>query len=170
MERALARGAHVYGEIVGFAQTSDALDVHRFDPEGAQYARALGTALAQAGLGPDDVDYVNADGRGTEEGDRSEARALARVLGERLADVPVSAPKSMVGNTLAGAGAIDLAFTLLAMRDGLIAPTINLRRQDPECRLNLVADGARPASIDVALMGSRGTTGVNAALAVQRAG
>ena len=82
---------------------------------------------------------MTADGRGTEPGDRSEARALGRVLGDRIDEVPVSAPKSMVGNSLAGAGPIDAAFTLLAMRDGVIAPTINVERQDPECRLDLVA-------------------------------
>jgi 3-oxoacyl-[acyl-carrier-protein] synthase II len=169
MERARARGAHVYAEVGGFAQTSDALDVHRFDPDGTQYARAMRLALEEAGLAPDDVDYVNADGRGTEEGDRSEARAIARVFGARADDgLPVSAPKSMVGNSLAGAGATDLAFTLLAMRHGVIAPTINVERQDPECRIDLVAGAPRAAPIDVALMGSRGTTGVNAALVVKR--
>ena len=168
MERARARGAPMYGEIVGFAQTSDAFDLHHLDPSGTQYARAMTAALAQGGLGAGDVDYVNADGRGTEEGDRAEAAALARAFGEHLEALPVSAPKSMVGNTLAGAGAIDLAFTLLAMRDGIIAPTINVERQDPECCLDLVAGQPREASIDVALVGSRGTPGVNAVLAVSR--
>lgn len=167
MERARARGAEVYAEIVGFAQTSDAVDVHRFAPDGTQYARAMAMALEQGGLAPADVDYVNADGRGTEEGDRAEARAIGRLFDDGR--VPVSAPKSMVGNTLAGAGAIDLVFTLLALRDGLIAPTINLERQDPECRIDLVAGEPRAVPIDVALLGSRGTTGVNAALVVRRA-
>ena len=170
MERAQARGAPIYGEVVGFSQTSDAVDIHRFDPEGTQYARALQEALEQGGLSSADVDFVTADGRGTEPGDRSEARALGRVLGDRIDEVPVSAPKSMVGNSLAGAGPIDAAFTLLAMRDGVIAPTINVERQDPECRLDLVAGSPREAPVDVALLGSRGTTGVNAALAIRRAG
>ena len=168
LERAQARGATIYGEIVGFAQTSDAVGIKHFDPEGTQYARAMTLALEQGGLRGADVDLVTADGRGTEEGDRSEARALARVFGEGLADVPVSAPKSMVGNTLGGAGGIDVAFTLLAMRDGVIAPTINVERQDLECRLDLVVGSPREAPVDVALVGSRGTTGVNAALALRR--
>lgn len=168
MERARARGARIYAELVGFAQTSDAAALQHFDPSGVQYARAMTAALAQGGLEPGVVDYVNADGRGTEEGDRAEAAALERVFGERLASLPVSAPKSMVGNTLAGAGAIDFAFTLLAMRDGVIAPTINLERQDPECRLDLVAGEPREARIDVALLGSRGTSGVNAVLVARK--
>jgi 3-oxoacyl-[acyl-carrier-protein] synthase II len=167
LERAQARGAHIYGEIVGFAMTSDAMGLKVFDPEGAQYARAMSLALEQGGLSAADVDYVNADGRGTQEGDRSEANALARVFGEGVPGVAVSAPKSMVGNTLAGAGAIDLAFTLMAMRDGTIAPTINLDRQDPECAMDLVTGSPRETPVEVALVGSRGTTGVNAALAVR---
>lgn len=168
LERARARGAPIYGEIVGFGQTSDAVDIHHFASDGVQYARAMTLALERAGLTADDVDYVNADGRATAEGDRSEATALRRVFGERLDGLVVSAPKSMVGNSLAGAGPIDLAFTLLAMRDGAIAPTVNLEQQDPECGLPLVTGGPREAVVDVALVGSRGTTGVNAALAVSR--
>jgi 3-oxoacyl-[acyl-carrier-protein] synthase II len=167
--RARERGARIYGEIAGFAQTSDARSLKAWDPEGVQYARAMALAMEEAGIRPDDIDYMNADGRGTEAGDRSEARALERAFGERFAALPVSAPKSMVGNTLAGAGAIDVAFTLLAMRDGVLPPTINLEVQDPECGLDLVANGSREETVDVALVGSRGTTGVNAVLVVRQA-
>ncbi len=170
LERARERGAPIYGEIAGFAQTSDARSLKAFDPDGVQYARAMTLAMEQASLGPGDIGYVNADGRGTEPGDRSEARALGRVFGDRPDGPPVSAPKSMVGNTLSGAGAIDLAFTLLAIRDGVLPPTINLERQDPECHLDLVAGEPRKAAVDAALVGSRGTSGVNAVLAVRRAG
>ena len=166
LDRARARGAPIYAEISGFAQTSDAVDIHHLATDGVQYARSMTLALERGGLTADDVDYVNADGRGTAEGDRAEATALRRVFGERISEVAVSAPKSMVGNTLAGAGPIDLAFTLLAMREGAIAPTINLEQQDPECGLPLVTGAPRQAVVDVALVGSRGTTGVNAALVV----
>ena len=169
MERAKARGARIYAEVAGFAQSSDATALDSFNPDGVQYARALSGALEQGGLASGDVDFVCADGRGTEAADRAEARALGLVFGDRAEDVPVSAPKSMTGNTLGGAGPIDLAFTLLAMRDGVLPPTINVDNQDPECRLDLVTGGAREATVDVALIGSRGTTGVNAALAVRRA-
>ena len=168
LERAQARGAQIYGEIAGFAQSSDARSLKEFDPAGTHYARAMTQAMEQAGLEPADVGYVNADGRGTEPGDRAEARALELAFGERLAGLPVSAPKSMVGNTLSGAGAIDLAFALLALRNGVLPPTINLSDQDPECRLDLVTGGPREAALDAALVGSRGTSGVNAVLAVRK--
>jgi 3-oxoacyl-[acyl-carrier-protein] synthase II len=170
LTRARERGARIYGEIAGFAQTSDARSLKAFDPDGVQYARAMTLAMGDAGVGPHDIDYINADGRGTEAGDRSEARALDRAVGDRLGSLPVSAPKSMVGNTLAGAGAIDVAFTLLAMRDGVLPPTINLEVQDAECGLDLVANAPREGRVDVALVGSRGTTGVNAVLVVRQAG
>ncbi|HET8629386.1 MAG TPA: beta-ketoacyl-[acyl-carrier-protein] synthase family protein [Thermomicrobiales bacterium] len=169
-ERARARGAPIYAEVAGYAQTNDALDIHHVAADGAQYARALRLALAVGGLSPDDVDYVNADGRGTEEGDRGEAKALTRVFGDRLSRLPVSAPKSMVGNTLAGAGPLDLAFATLALRGRTIPPTINVAQQDPECPLDLVRDRPREAALDVALLGARSTGGANSALAIRRVG
>jgi 3-oxoacyl-[acyl-carrier-protein] synthase II len=170
LERAKARGATPYAEVAGFAQTTDAVSLRHFAEDGAQYARAMRLALEVGGLAPGDVDYVNADGHGTQLGDRAEAQALHRLLGDRVSAVPVSAPKSMTGNALAGAGPIDAAFALLAMRHGSIAPTINLEDQDPECDLRLVANGAEEASIDVALVASRGAAGANAALVLKRVG
>lgn len=168
LERARARGASVYAEVAGFAQTTDAVSLKRFADDGVQYARAMRLALEVGGLGPDDVGYVNADGQATEQGDRAEARALRALLGDRVASVPVSAPKSMTGNALAGAGAIDACFALLAMRHGVIPPTINVDQQDPECDIRLVANSATEASIDVALVASRGAGGANAALVLKR--
>ena len=133
LERAQARGARIYAEVAGFAQTTDAVSLKHFAEDGVQYARAMRLALEVGGLGPDDVDYVNADGHGTALGDRAEARALRALLGDRAGSVPVSAPKSMTGNALAGAGPIDASFALLAMQHGRIPPTINLDEQDPEC-------------------------------------
>lgn len=166
--RAKARGARVYAEVVGYGQTSDAVDLHHFATDGVQYARAMMQALDRAGLSPNDVDYVNADGRGVEAADRAGATALGRVFGERIDSVPVSAPRSMTGNPLAGAGPIDLAFIVLAIRDSILPPTINLIEQDPACRLNLVTKLGRSANVDVALLCSRGATGVNAALALRK--
>lgn len=170
LERARARGAAIYGEVAGYGQTTDAVDLHSFAEDGAQYARALSQALSMGDLTPDDVGYVNADGRGTAVGDRAEARALRRVFGDCLARVPVSAPKSMTGNALAGAGAIDAAYAALALRHGLIPPTINVACQDPECDLRLVTGRPEEAALDVALLGARGAGGVNAALAFKRVG
>jgi 3-oxoacyl-[acyl-carrier-protein] synthase II len=167
-ERAKARGAQIYAEVVGFAQTTDAFDIHGFEPTGEQYARAMRLALGVGGLTPDAVSYINADGRATEEGDRTEARAIRALLGARADDVPVSAPKSMTGNSLAGSGAIDVAFATLALRDGIIPPTINVAQQDPECDINLVTTARGDVPIEVAIIGTRGTGGTNSALVLRR--
>jgi 3-oxoacyl-[acyl-carrier-protein] synthase II len=168
LERARARGAPVYAEVTGFAQTSDAVDLKRFAPDGEQYARAMRLALEQSGVTGDQVDYVSADGRATLEGDRSEAKAIHRSLNEHGAAVAVSAPKAMTGNTLAGAGAIDTAFTALAIREEMIPPTINIDEQDPELGLRIVANEAEQAQIRTALVLARGTGGVNSALVLGR--
>lgn len=166
-ERAKARGAPIYGEIVGFAQTSDAVDIHHFATDGVQYARAMRLALEQGGIAPADVSYLHADGRGTAAGDRAEAAAVRLLFGEGGASVPVTAPKSMYGNTLAGAGPIDVALAALALRDGVIPPTINIDRQDPECAIELVTT-ARETAVNAVVLGSRGTGGVNAGLALKQ--
>lgn len=168
LERAQARGAQIYAEVVGFAQTSDAYDLHHFEPSGEQYARAMRLALGVGGLTAEDVSYINADGRATPEGDRTEALAIRTLLGARAATVPVSAPKSMIGNSLAGAGAVDVAFAALAMRDNIIPPTINVARQDPECDIQLVTTARHDTPVDVALIVSRGTGGSNSALVLRR--
>lgn len=168
LERARSRGARIYAEVAGFAQTSDAVHLQRFAEDGEQYARAMRLALAQGGVAPGDVGYVSADGRAVEEADRSEAKAILRALDGRGAEVPVSAPKSMSGNTLAGAGTIDTAYAALALRDGTIPPTINLDKQDPELGLNIVANEPLRTELDTALVLARGTGGVNSALVLRR--
>jgi 3-oxoacyl-[acyl-carrier-protein] synthase II len=169
LERAQARGAPIYAEVAGFAQTSDAVDLRRFAEDGEQYGRAMRQALEQAGVGADELGYVSAEGRATETGDRSEARAIRRALGERADTIPVSAPKSMFGNALAGAGAIDTALTALAIREGKIPPTANLEEQDPEVDLQIVANEPRDAQVDAALVLARGQGGANSALVLKRA-
>ena len=168
MERAQSRGAHIYAEVTGFAQTSDAVHLQRFAEDGEQYARAMKLALGMGGVEPGDVDYVCADGRAIEEADRSEARAILRGLDGRGAEVPVSAPKSMTGNTLAGAGTIDTAFAALALREGAVPPTVNIDEQDPELGLNIVANEPLRTELATALVLARGTGGVNSALVLRR--
>ena len=168
LERAQSRGAHIYAEVTGFAQTSDAVHLQRFADDGVQYARAMRLALGQGGVDPGDVDYVSADGRAIEAADRSEARAIQLGLDGRGAEVPVSAPKSMSGNTLAGAGTIDTAYAALALRDGAIPPTINIDEQDPELGLNIVANEPLRTELTTALVLARGTGGVNSALVLRR--
>jgi 3-oxoacyl-(acyl-carrier-protein) synthase len=167
LERAKARGAPIYAEVTGFAQTSDAVDLQQFAPDGDQYARAMRLALDQAGVAADEVDYVSADGRATAEGDRSEAKAIHLALDNRGPSVAVSAPKAMTGNTLAGAGAIDTALTACAMREGMLPPTINVGEQDPELGVRVVMT-AEDAEIRNALVLARGTGGVNSALVLSR--
>ncbi|MFN8541892.1 MAG: beta-ketoacyl-[acyl-carrier-protein] synthase family protein [Thermomicrobiales bacterium] len=169
-ERAKARGATIYAEVAGFAQTNDAYDLHHFEPSGEQYARAMRLALGVGGLTAADVSYINADGRATVEGDRTEALAIRALLGDRADEVPVSAPKSMVGNSLAGAGAVDAAFATLAVRDGIIPPTINVTQQDPECKINLATAARSDGPVDVAVIGTRATGGANSALVLRRVG
>jgi len=168
LARARARGARVYAEVSGFAQTSDALDLRSFATDGEQYARAMRMALTQDGAAPADIGYVSADGRATVIADRAEAKALRLALGDRASSVPVSVPKAMMGNSLAGAGAVDVALTALAMRDGRIPPTIGLDDLDPEVALDVVTGATRDARIDAALVLARGTSGVNSALVLQR--
>ena len=167
-ERARARGAHIYAELAGFAQTSDAVDLTQLARDGRQYARALKLALAEAEIAPGEVDYLSADGRATTDADRAEAKALADVFGDEPAGLRVSAPKSMMGSAVAGAGPIEAALALLAMRDGVVPPTINVDNSDPECRLPLVAGEAAPGAVDVAVIAGRGTGGVNSVLALRR--
>jgi 3-oxoacyl-(acyl-carrier-protein) synthase len=168
LESARSRGAHIYAEVCGFAQTSDAVHLQRFADDGEQYARAMRLALGQAGADPADVGYVSADGRAIEDADRAEARAIRLALDGRGAEVPVSAPKSMSGNTLAGAGTIDTAYAALALRDGAIPPTISIDAQDPELGLNIVANEPLRTELDTALVLARGTGGVNSALVLRR--
>jgi 3-oxoacyl-[acyl-carrier-protein] synthase II len=168
LEQARSRGAHIYAEVCGFAQTSDAVHLQRFAEDGEQYARAMRLALGQARVESGDVGYVSADGRAIEAADRSEARAIHRGLDGRGPEVPVTAPKSMSGNALAGAGTIDAAFAALALRDGVVPPTINVDEQDPELGLNIVANEPLRTELDTALVLARGTGGVNSALVLRR--
>ncbi len=167
LERALARGAQIYGEIVGYAQSTDALDFHSFAPDGKYYARAMHAALHEAGLTPDSVDYFNADGRSTANADQAEANALKVAFGDHLPNLAVSAPKSMTGSMLAGAGPVDVAFAALAMRDNLVPPTINVDHQDPACAINLVISQPRATPISTAMIGARGTGGGNSVLVLK---
>jgi 3-oxoacyl-(acyl-carrier-protein) synthase len=125
-------------------------------------------ALSNASLRPDAVQYFCADGRATANGDQSEARALQLAFGDHLPHLNVSAPKSMTGGMLSGAGPVDVAFTVLAMQHGVIPPTINVDEQDPACGLNLVCGQPRTTDVSVAMVGARGTGGANSILVLQQ--
>jgi 3-oxoacyl-[acyl-carrier-protein] synthase II len=163
-QHALARGARIHGEIVGYASTCD--HSHLVRPEAAGQVRALAAALADGGLSPADIDYVNAHGTATPEGDSVETAALKTVFGEAAARLPVSATKSMHGHQLGAAGAVEAIITVLALRDGALPPTARLDRIDPACAgLDHVTTARRGQPLRAALSNSFAFGGSNAVLA-----
>ena len=154
--------------MLAYANTSDAAHFTNPDPAARQAARAIGRALAKAGLEPAQVDYVNAHATGTPLGDVFEARALTLALGERARRLPVSATKSITGHMLGAAGAAEALWTVLALRDQVLPPTINYVTPDPECDLDCVPNTARPAAVDVALTNAFGFGGHNTVLVLRR--
>jgi nodulation protein E len=166
MGRARARGAAILGEIVGFGMSSDASDIVLPSLEGA--ASAMRACLADAGLAPAEVDYINAHGTGTTVNDIIETQAIRAVFGRHAERLAVSSTKSLHGHGLGAAGAIEMAATLIAMRHGFIPPTANFTAPDPQCDLDYVPNRAREAQIEVALSNSFAFGGLNAVLAVRR--
>ena len=167
-EFALKRGAKIYGELAGYGSTADAFRITDTHPEGRGAIGCMTAAIESAGLKPDDVDYINAHGTSTAVNDRVESLAIKEVFGERACKLPVSSTKSMTGHLIAAAGASELIYCLLAIRDGILPPTINLKTPDPECDLDYVPNVARKAKCDVALNNSFGFGGQNVSLIVKR--
>jgi 3-oxoacyl-[acyl-carrier-protein] synthase II len=168
LDHARARGARIYGELVGYGATDDAYHIAAPLDDGAEAARCMHLALAEAGLVPEEVDYINAHGTSTPLNDVTETRAIRAALGRAADDIPVSSTKSVTGHLLGAAGALEAAFTLKALQEGVLPPTANLEHPDPECDLDYVPHVARQASIEVALSNSFGFGGHNACLAFRR--
>jgi 3-oxoacyl-[acyl-carrier-protein] synthase II len=166
---ARARGAEVLAEVAGYGTACDAYRITDEAPDGRGAIRAMQRALADGGLGPDDVDYVNAHGTSTPMNDRVETSAIKAVFGGRAPRLLVSSTKSMVGHTISAAGAIELATTVLALRDQIAPPTINYRVADPECDLNYVPNVPAAARIRAAISNSFGFGGHNDCLLVREA-
>jgi 3-oxoacyl-[acyl-carrier-protein] synthase II len=167
LERARARGAKVYAEILGYAATCDAYHRVRLDESGEEPARAMIEALADAGLAPDDVDYVQYHGTSTVLNDRIETRATKMALGPRALSVPGSSVKSQIGHPQGASGAAGLAATLLAMEGGFLPATINLETPDPACDLDYVPCLPRAGEIEVALVNGIAFGSKNSALVVR---
>jgi len=165
---ALARGARIYAELAGSGMSSDAFHMTLPDESGESQARAVRMALAEAGLEPGAVDYVNAHGTATGAGDIAETRAIKAVLGDHAYDVAISSNKSMIGHCLGAAGAIEAVATVLTMVNSLIPPTINLTDPDPECDLDYVPMESRFQKVDVAASNSFGFGGHDVALVFRR--
>jgi 3-oxoacyl-(acyl-carrier-protein) synthase len=167
LESAQRRGARIYGELAGCGATHDGRLAGSGAADGTQLARAIRVALDDAGASPKDIDVVFVDGAGTPDGDAAEARALELALGDRSRTVPATVPKTMVGRSYAGAGALDAAAALLSMRDGCVPPTINLERPASHS-LRLVRDKPEAAPVRTALVVARGYGGFNSALVLRR--
>jgi len=168
LEHARKRGVRIYGEVVGYGMTGDAYHITQPAPEGEGAQRSMRRALKDAGIGPADVQYINAHGTSTPYNDLNETRAIKAVFGEHAYQVSVSSTKSMTGHTLGAAGGIEFAVCTLAVRDGMIPPTINYSSPDPECDLNYVPNAAVKREVNVAISNSFGFGGHNVTLAVRR--
>jgi 3-oxoacyl-[acyl-carrier-protein] synthase II len=170
LEHAKKRGAKIHGEVVGYGSTADAYRITDTHPEGRGAAACIRMALADAGLGEDSIDYINAHGTSTDVNDKVETLAIKKVFGERAYKIPVSSTKSMMGHLIAAAGATELIVCLLAIRDGLLPPTINYENPDPACDLDYVPNKVREGKCDRALSNSFGFGGQNISLIVSRFG
>lgn len=168
LDSALARGAKIYGEVGGYGSTCEAFHRVRLEECGEEPARAMGLAMTEAGIGPGQVDYVNYHGTSTELNDRIETRAMKIAFGAHAEKVPGSALKSVIGHPQGACGAAGMAATLLAMRDGVLPPTINLDEPDPECDLDYVTDIGRKASIDFAVCNCIAFGSKNSAMVLKR--
>jgi 3-oxoacyl-[acyl-carrier-protein] synthase II len=164
-EAARKRGAPIYAEVQGYGRTCDAHHITAPHPEGRGVRQALRDALSSARVSPEQIGHVNAHATSTPAGDVGEARAIREILG---ANVPVTAPKSMIGHTLGAAGAVEAAFTALALKHSIIPPTLNYDMPDPECAINVVGKDARPAQMTHALSNSFGFGGTNVSLLLGR--
>ena len=166
-DHAMARGAEILCEIAGFAMSSDASDIVTPSKQGA--ARAIAGAVADAKVNKDEVGYINAHGTGTTANDKTECAAVADVFGAHADQLMISSTKSMHGHLIGGTGAVELLACVMALREGVIAPTIGYEEPDPECALDVVPNEARDAKVDVVLSNAFAFGGLNAVLALRRA-
>ncbi|MBC19359.1 MAG: beta-ketoacyl-[acyl-carrier-protein] synthase II [Planctomycetaceae bacterium] len=164
LEHARARGAKIYGEIKGYGSTADAFRITDTHPEGRGAIRCIQSAMQDAGINAEQIQYINAHGTGTSVNDKVETLAIKKALGETAYKIPVSSTKSMMGHLIAAAGATEVIVCLLAMRDGVLPPTINYENPDPECDLDYIPNEARQSSCEYALSNSFGFGGQNISL------
>ncbi len=167
-ERVKERGVKVYADIIGFGTTTDGVD--RINPanDGMELSRAISMALEDAGLAPDDIDYICSDGAAKDIWDITETKAIKYVFGDKASQIPVSAPKSIFGNMLGASGAVDVITTVLAMEHGVVPPTINYFEPDPDCDLDYCPNKAQQKHIKNAMIINRGRGGINCVLILQK--
>ena len=168
-ERAERRGAEIYAEVLGYGASNDAHHLAQPEPEATGVAAMMAAALGRSGVEPSRVGYINAHGTSTPLGDAAETRAIKQVFGAHAYELAVSSTKSMMGHTFGAAGAIEAIMCVLALRDGVLPPTINYREPDPECDLDYVPNEARRTQVDVALSNAMGLGGHNGCVLLGRA-
>jgi 3-oxoacyl-[acyl-carrier-protein] synthase II len=168
LEHALERGATIYAEVVGYGSTGDAYHITAPAPAGEGGARAMKMALEDGGVRPEELDYINAHGTSTPYNDKYETMAVKEVFGEHAYKLAMSSTKSMTGHLLGAAGGVEAIFTVLAMKDSVLPPTINLDTPDPDCDLDYVANEARKQEVNVAMSNSLGFGGHNATLVFKK--
>jgi len=168
LEHALARGAHIYAEVLGHSSSSDGYDIAAMRPDGSGAVRAMSWALKDAGIAPEEVDYINAHGTSTPINDKTETLAIKKVFDSKAYDLAISSTKSMLGHAMGASGALEAIACALTIERGVIPPTINYENPDPECDLYYVPNKAEKRKVDVALSNSFGLGGQNACLVLKR--
>lgn len=167
-EHAVKRGARIYAEVLGAGMTGDAYHITAPHPEGNGARRAMAAAIKDAGIAPDQIDYINMHGTATDLGDIAETKAIKGILGDHAYKIPCNSTKSMLGHLLGAAGAVELIVAVKSIEQQIVHPTINLEHPDPECDLDYVAGGKRPCKINYAMSNSFGFGGHNVSLVVGR--
>lgn len=168
LEHAKKRGAHIYAEVLGYGTNGDAYHITAPRPEGTQAFKCMEKALNDAGITPDQVDYINAHGTSTHLNDLNETKAIKELLGKHAYEIPVNSTKSMTGHLLGAAGAVEAAVCVLSIEHNEVHSTVNLKTPDPECDLDYVADGPRKVNVNVAMSNSFGFGGHNAVIVLAR--
>ncbi len=168
LKHALARGAHIYAEIIGHSATSDAFHIAQPDPDAEGAIRTMRWALADAGISPHEIDYINAHGTSTPLNDSTETKAIKTVFGDHAYQLAISSTKSMIGHAMGASGALEAIATVLVMQHGIIHPTINYTTPDPECDLDYVPNQSRKQTVRYALSNSFGLGGQDACLILKR--
>lgn len=168
LEHALARGVHIYAEVVGHASSGDGYHIAAPDPEARGPARTMRWALEDAGLGIEQVDYINAHGTATPLNDSTETHAIKKVFGDRAYQIPISSTKSMIGHAMGASGALEAIVCALSLQNGYLHPTINYQFPDPDCDLDYIPNQMRKADIKIALSNSFGLGGQNACLILKK--
>lgn len=167
-EHARGRGATVLAELAGYGATSDAFHITQPDENGEGAARAMARAMAQAGIEPREIGYLNAHGTSTPMNDKLETVAIKRAFGDHAKRVAISSTKSALGHLLGAAGAVEAAISIMAMQHGVLPPTVNYETPDPECDLDYIPNIARKAEVDAVMTNSLGFGGHNASLVFRR--